>query len=243
MASLTVLALGLAACGGDDDDDSGNGGNGSEPTAASDATKTGEQPTSSPGRTTEATRPPATSASEDSNSVFDRLAADSITKTYQAKYNVEFESSGQKQTGTATIASKPPKLASIINLTVAGAGEFAISVIDDGTTSYTCSNFGAGGRCSKDDSSLGTGGVDVKKAIDEARKGNDVKELPKQTIAGRNARCFEAKDAATSTTSSFCLDEKDSIMLSFQTSGVKMTATEVKTSVDEKLFELPFPVS
>ena len=43
--------------------------------------------------------------------------------------------------------------------------------------------------------------------------------------------------------STFCLDEKDSIMLSFATGGVKMTATQVSNSVDDKLFELPYPVS
>ena len=85
--------------------------------------------------------------------------------------------------------------------------------------------------------------VAVKKAIDEARKGTDVKELPKQTIAGRTARCFETAPSTGASKSTFCLDEKDSIMLSFATGGVKMTATQVSNSVDDKLFELPYPVS
>jgi hypothetical protein len=174
--------------------------------------------------------------------VFDRIAAESIQKTYQAKYDVEISSSGINQKGTAVFANKSPKFASTIKLNTAGV-EFAITIINDGKDTYFCNDIGAGGSCSKDSSLGQAAGVDVKKAVEEARKGNDVKELEKRTIAGRAARCFETKDPNTGSVSSFCLDEKDSITLFFNIGGVtKMTATEVTSNVDDKLFELPFPV-
>ena len=246
LVSLTIAGgLLLGACGGDDDDDDdGDSGSRAEATATTsgDATKASADgsPTVAAGKTAEPTKPSATT--ETADSIFDRIAAESITKTYQATYDVELDMQGQKQKGTAVVASKPPKLASQIKLTLPGSGDFVLTVIQDGTTTYFCSNFGLGGSCSKDNS-LGSGGVYVKKAIDEARKGTDVKELPKQTIAGRTARCFETTPSTGASKSTFCLDEKDSIMLSFATGGVKMTATQVSNSVDDKLFELPYPVS
>jgi hypothetical protein len=242
LAAAGALVFGACGSGDDDDDDTGgNGGADATATTTGDATQTssGGSATAAPGKTAEATKPAATA--ETADSLFDRLAADAITKTYQAKYDLEIDMNGVEQKGTATMASKPPKYASVMEFSLGGA-KFAFTIINDGTTPYFCSDFGAGGSCSKDEEFGGAQGVDVKKAIDEARKGKDVKEIDKRTIAGRSGRCFEATDPETNTKSTFCLDEKDSILLFFQVEGVKMTATEVKTSVDDKLFELPYPV-
>lgn len=241
-------ALLLGACGGDDDDDTttSNDDRGSESTAASDATKAGEQSGSSDSATkapepTKAAEPTKAPATETADSVFDRLASQAAMATYQAKYDVAISLSGMSQKGTATFASKAPKFAGVIKLP--DLGDVSVSLINDGTNAYVCTNFGAGGTCSKDNTLAG-GGIDVKKALDEAKNGKDVKEIAKRTIAERSARCFEATDAKSGTKMTFCLDEKDSITLYSKIGDVtEMTATEVSATVDEKLFELPFPVS
>lgn len=241
-----AAALLLGACGGDDDDDdtTTNTDNAGESTAASDATKTGDQSGDSATKAPEPTKagePTKAATSETADSVFDRLASQAAMATYQAKYDVAISFSGQAQKGTATFASKAPKFAGVIKLP--DLGDISVSLINDGTNSYTCTNFGAGGTCSKDNTLTG-GGIDVKKALDEAKNGKDVKEIAKRTIAGRSARCFEATDSSTGTQMTFCLDEKDSITLYSKIGDtVEMTATEVSTSVDDKLFELPYPVN
>lgn len=247
LLSLSLAgALLLGACGGDDDDDTGDDSPNGDATStvASDATKTSDQPTTASGdKTAEATKPAATPSPESANSTLEKLALEAVKSTYQAKYDIEIAFSGETQKGTAVFANKAPKFASIITLTAAGAGSIKLSVINDGTATYVCSDFGLGGNCSKDTSDIAAG-ADVKKALEEATKGRQVKEVGGRTIAGRSARCFEATDTTTNSVTTYCIDSKDSIMLALETSGaMKLTATEVESSVDEKLFELPFPVN
>ena len=242
--ALTLAgALVLGACGGDDDDSgsSGNQDQATQPAGGSNATKTSSEPTKSSG---DATKPAASATAEDVASVFDKLAGNGITKTYQATYDMEITTSGATQKGTAVMASKPPKLATKVTFGGTGfAGTFAI--ITDGKDTYTCTDFGAGGSCSKSsgvDDAL-TKGFDVQKAIKEARNNSEIKELAKRTIAGKSSRCFETKDKTDGTVTTFCLDEKDSIMTYMEVGGItKLSATNIATSVDDKLFELPYPV-
>jgi hypothetical protein len=141
------------------------------------------------------------------------------------------------------VAAKSPKFASIISLVAPGAGTIKLSIINDGTATYLCTDFGVGGNCSKDSDDIASG-ADVKKALEEATEGREVKEVGGRTIAGRSARCFEATDTATKSVTTYCIDSKDSIILALETDGVmKMTATKVGSSVDEKLFELPYTVN
>ncbi len=247
LLSLSLVGvLLLGACGGDDDDDSGGDDNGAQATATSnspsDATKTSDQPTTAAGT------PKAgnTSAPSSASAEFQKLAGDALKKTYQVTYDVEIPFSGQAQKGTAVYANKPPKFAAIISLTAAGAGNIKLSVITDGANSYVCTDFGLGGNCSKESGSDSLAdGLDIKKSLEDATTGKDVKEVEKRTIAGRSARCFEVGEPSGSAASTtYCIDGKDSIMLAFESSGsIKMSATDVKTSVDDKLFELPFPVN
>ena len=245
--ALTLAgAVLFGACGGDDDD-SGNNGSKDQATQSSngsDATKVSSDPTKASGG--DATKPPAASATtEDAASIFDKLAAQGTAKTYQASYDMEITTSGTTQKGSAIIASKAPKLATKISFSQGDVkGSFVI--ISDGKDTIVCNDFGFGGQCNKSagvDSSLNGAGIDLQKTIKEARGNSDVKELAKRTIASRSSRCFEAKDKGTGTVSNFCLDEKDSIMTYMEIGGVtKLTATSISSTVDDKLFDPPFPV-
>ncbi|MGE3073451.1 MAG: hypothetical protein AB7N24_05105 [Dehalococcoidia bacterium] len=248
LLSLSLVGvLLLGACGGDDDDNSSGDDNGTQATTTStspsDATKASEQPTTA----AQTPKAGATSASNSALSDFQKLAGDALKKSYQVTYDVELSLNGQVQNGTATYANKPPKFAAIVAITAAGAaGNIKLSVIADGTDTYVCTDFGIGGSCSKDNGSEGpAAGLDIQKSLEDATSGKNVTEVDKRTIAGRSARCFETTDPTDPTSkSTYCIDSKDSIMLAFETGGgLKMTAKDVKTSVDDKLFELPFPVN
>lgn len=245
--ALTLAgAVLFAACGGDDDDDSGDTGAKDEATqgsgGTSDATKASADPTKSSG---DATKPAASATAEDAASIFDKLAAQGTAKTYQASYDMEINASGTTQKGTAIIASKAPKLATKITFSQ-GEIKGSFVIITDGKDTIVCNDFGFGGQCNKSagvDSSLNGAGIDLAKTIKEARSNSDVKELAKRTIASRASRCFEAKDKGTGTVSTFCLDEKDSIMTYMEIGGVtKLTANTISSTVDDKLFDPPFPV-
>lgn len=241
--ALTLAgAVVLGACGGDDDDSGGNSnkGDATQSTNGSDATKASSEPT----KAGDATKPAGNATADDAASIFDKLAAEGTAKTYQASYDMELTASGQTQKGTATLASKPPKLATVVSFAAAQL-TLKMSIITDGKDTYTCTDFGAGGSCSKEagvDDNL-TKGFDVQKAIKEARGNSEIKEIDKRTIAGKSSRCFQTTDKSDGTVTTFCLDEKDSIMTYMEVGGVtKLTATKVSTSVDDKLFELPYPV-
>lgn len=243
--ALTLAgALIFGACGGDDDDSGSNGNKNEAPQgpAASDATKAdASQPTKAANEPTKAAASPT---AEDAGSIFDKLTTDATKKTYMADYDIEMTNQGQVQKGTATIASKPPKQAMKISFS-AGDIKGSFSFITDGKDTYTCSDFGIGGTCTKSegvDDAL-TKGIDVQKALKEARSNSDIKELDKRTIAGRASRCFEAKDKTDNSVTTFCLDEKDSIMTYAELEGTsKLTATKISNNVDDKAFDLPFPV-
>lgn len=244
-------ALVFGACGGDDDDGSADNGTPDSATKSangSDATKASADPTRGASDATrptgDATKPAASPTVEDAGSVFDRLAGDGIKKTYQASYDMEITAAGTTQKGTAVMASKPPKLATKVTFS---GGDFkgSFAIITDGTDTYTCTDFGIGGSCTRSsgvDDSL-TRGLDLQKAIKEARGNSEIKEVQKRTIAGKSSRCFETRSKTDGSVTTFCLDEKDSIMTYVEIGGItKLTATSISSSVDDKSFELPFPV-
>ncbi|MGB4861842.1 MAG: hypothetical protein WBO97_05255 [Tepidiformaceae bacterium] len=247
LISLSLVgALLLGACGGgDDDDDSAKTPtDAATSTAASDATKTADQPTTPAGKTAEATKTGNTSGS--SNSDFDKLAKAALSKNYEGTYDLELTLNDTVQKGTAIYAIKSPKFVSKLSLDAGALGSLKFTVINDGKDVYTCTDIGTGGKCSKDTSTLGTApdGVNIQKAIQEATSGQDVKEVDKRTIMGRSARCFEAKDPGSDDATTYCFDSKDSSLLALEIGGnMKMTATKISTSVDDKLFELPYPVN
>ncbi|MGE0599330.1 MAG: hypothetical protein AB7J35_07195 [Dehalococcoidia bacterium] len=245
LLSLSLVGvLLLGACGGDDDDNSGDdsGGAAATSTSPSDATKTSEQPTFS----TSDNKTPSggSSGSESANSSFEKLAEAALSKTYQATYDMELTLNGEVQKGTATYANKSPNFAAILSLSGGTAGSLKLTLINDGKDSYVCTDFGIGGNCSKSSGGIADSGVDIKKQLEGATTGKEIKEVEKRTIAGRTARCFEATDTTTKAVTTYCMDAKDNIMLALETGGtMKLTATEVSTNVDDKLFELPYPVN
>ena len=246
LLSLSLVGvLLLGACGGDDDDASSKTPNDAAASpVASDATKTSDQPTTAPGTTAEPTKPGAASGS--SNSDFDKLAKEALSKNYEGTYDLELTVNDTVQKGTAIYAIKSPKFVSKLSLDAGALGSIKFTVINDGKDVYTCTDVGTGGKCSKDTSTLGTApdGVNIQKAIQEATNGQEIKEVDKRTIIGRTARCFEARDPGSSDATTYCFDSKDSSLLALEISGdMKMTATKISTSVDDKLFELPYPVN
>lgn len=244
LISLSLVgALLLGACGGgDDDDDSGKTpADAATTTTASDATKTSDQPTTTTGKTAEATKPATGGSAKDD---LGKLAANALKSTYQATYDLELAFQGADQKGTAVFANKAPNFAAIMSFKLQGVGAIKVSVINDGKNGYVCTDFGAGGSCSKEDADSTFSGVDLTQQLEDAAESQDVKEIDGRTILGRKARCFEASvpDAPGKTT--YCIDAKDAVVLALDAGdSLKMTATEVKTSVDEKLFELPYPVN
>src|SRR3990172_4793268 len=124
LALFVVLAV---SCGGDDDDKETTAKDGSPTTAAS------------PGEGTK--QATATSSSGSGSGKLGELLKDRAKKSFLITYS--FESAGA-QKGSYTIVQKPPKSATIIE--VSGA---TIYQINDGTDTYSCTKAGTAGSCQK----------------------------------------------------------------------------------------------
>lgn len=229
-----LMLVGVAsACGGDDGD-----------SGKSDSTKASGSPApSSPAAegTRASQQSPTTAAIQ--NAKLSDLLKDSASKTFYVVYSFETTGSGAVK-GTMTIAQKPPK--SLNSFDIQGQGAFA--TINDGQQTYTCNRLGAqpSGVCQKTGAGPGAGLTFFNLAAFAAVASQvpDVKEIAGRTIAGHDARCFDY--TASGSPSTVCVDKKDGMLLYVQTDtgGNKMTigATEVKASVDDKVFDLPYKV-
>jgi hypothetical protein len=238
MAMALAATLTAAACGGDDDDTGDDTDTNGEVTQAAG----GETP--SGGNTGDGTATPATPGSGGEDDDVSELLADASDKTYLVAYEVEFTDSGKTQTGEMTFAQEPPK--SLMKISLSGNEDFEeLSIIEDGTSSFTCFKSGDSGQCLK----AGAGGLgenftlfDMKKVTQRVKDDKGVKEVSGQQIAGRDSRCFEGSFDDTAESSLVCIDKDDGILTLVESSTTKIKATEVSTKVDDKLFEPPYPV-
>jgi hypothetical protein len=131
---------------------------------------------------------------------------------------------------------------------MAGQGTFA--TINDGQQTYSCTKLGAqpAGICQKSGGAGAAAGVsffNLAAMAQTASVAPDSKEIDGRKVAGRDARCFQYAPAG-GPASIMCVDKQSGLMVYLETneSSGKMTitATEIKASVDDKVFELPYKV-
>ncbi len=230
--AVVAFAALTAACGDDDE-------NSKTPT-------TGSGTTGSPA--TDATRqsqPQSPTAGSTSTGKLSDLLKDSSKLTFYVVYS--FEQAGTNSIkGTYTLAQKPPKSLSSFDL----AGQGIFTTISDGQQSYSCTKLGAQptGICQKAGSGGPGAGITFFNLAAIAQAASvvpDSKEIDGRKVAGRDARCFQYSPSGGSP-STVCVDKESGLMVYIESndSSGKMTiaATEIKGSVDDKVFELPYKV-
>lgn len=249
---LGLAALFLSACG-DDDSSSPN----TKTAAAADSTKPATSaPSSSDGKTT-----PAASPSAAASGLADLQKA---TKDLKAiDYRVAYDASMTVPGGTAsnasiTLAHKGTKSLIIVDGALAGGGDNTgkITIIDDGTSTLLCTEQQK--TCLKTKSTPGAtanpflGLADSFKAENLvgnfSKDGYEVKQVANQTIAGRSAKCFEAKGPTGKGT--VCVDSKNGMLLLIdgsdtangQTSKTLFKAKEATDAPSDADFNPPYPV-
>jgi hypothetical protein len=232
VAAITVLAALAVACG---DDDSGG-----KSTAASGGADAGGTSSPAAGATRQPQQP---TAAPTTSAKLSDLLKDSSQKTFYVVYDFA-TSGGASVKGTYTLAQKPPK--SLSSFSIQGQGTF--TTINDGQQSYTCTKLGeAAGFCTK--SGAGGGGAGLSffnmAAVSQAASlVPDAKEVDGRTIAGRASRCFQYTQSGQ--TSTLCIENQDGLMTYVETGDASgkttITATDVKSSVDDKVFDLPYKV-
>jgi hypothetical protein len=242
---LAVVALGsvlFVACGGDDDKSSSTPDSGSK-----DATTAASPSGGSAGGSSS----PASGATKASGNALADLqaAAKSISSgNFKISYDMTTTpKSGSPETGAMTLATKGNK--SYIKISGFGGQDGTAIIINDGTNSYTCIDTSK--MCLK---SAGAGagteslvdGFRPDNLIDEVTKsGATVNQVADQTVAGRSAKCYHAKDSEGEGT--ICIDKKSSFVVlvdSSSTDGtkIKMQAKEVADSASDDDFKPPYPV-
>jgi hypothetical protein len=253
LAAASLAALSLAGCGGDDDADDGGA---STPTAQETtraeaspaASATAQASPTTGGGATQATPTSSGGTGQVTGSGAGKLrslARDLTGKTFQVSYAVDM---GDGK-GSMTFVQKPPKFATIIELTDSG-GEGTpgtIALIDDGTNSYTCFKEGTDqGQCLKGPS----GGAaltplpifSVTDAIQDLADDVNVTESGSRTIAGIDSECFTVKPADGSEGTA-CFAKEAGIATLIDTTTPDGTfhfeATEVATRVDDSVFAPP----
>lgn len=227
-ATLALLFFG-AACGGDDD-------NGDKATPAGAASAS----TSAPGGAQATQKPQQSPTTSSQAAKLSDLLKESATKSYYLSYSFEITGSNPIK-GAMIVAQKPPK--SLNSFQIENQGTF--STINDGQATYTCTKLGAqpSGLCQKGGgANIGASFFNLTTFAQVASQVSDAKEIDSRKIAGRDARCFEYTTSGSPST--ICVDKSDGLMLYVQADqgGGKMTiaATEVKTSFDDGVFELPY---
>jgi len=239
LAAFALLAfVALAAACGDDDS--------TKTTPAAGGATSGAGSASSPGAegTKQSGAQSPTAAAANSGKLSD-LLKDSSKLTFYVVYS--FESAGTNAIkGTYTLAQKPPK--SLSSFDMAGQGTFA--TINDGQQTYSCTKLGAQptGVCQKSAASgagAGLGFFNLAAMAQTASSVPDSKEIAGRKVAGRDARCFQYSPPGGSA-SIACIDKDSGLMVYIETNDssgkMTITATDIKGSVDDKVFELPYKV-
>lgn len=150
---------------------------------------------------------------------------------------VTYEASGEGESGTMVIATDPPLTASLMD-------EDIHTIVDEDDDSVTsCMRGVMGGdewTCQlmegvTEDAEAMLDELDVSD-LDEIERPDRVSE---DNIAGRDAVCLEYDDIGGFGPSTTCIDLDLGAMLSTETGGFTLTATEVETDVDSSLFDPP----
>jgi outer membrane lipoprotein-sorting protein len=230
----------FVACGGDDDSGSTTPGtSGNDKTAAASPTGGSSGAASSP-------TAKATSGSDNPLSDLQAAAKSFSDGNFKISYDMTTTSGDGPTTGSMTIAIKGGK--SAITITGFGGQEGSMTLIDDGTNSYTCIDTSK--TCIKGGTSGGAAaileGLRPDNIIDEATKaGAKVDKVGDQTIAGRSAKCYSAKDDTSEGT--VCLDKKSSFVVLVDTtdtdgSKMKLQAKSIADTASDDDFKPPYTV-
>lgn len=242
LAAIALVALGAAACGDDDD---------SSKKPAAEATKTdGGASKEATKEATKGATKEATRSSNDGLAALQKAAKDLSKLTYKVSYEISgTDAQTGKIAGTFTLASKPPK--SLFGISGDfGQGEGTFLVIDDGTSSFLCTESDGEKSCLKSKSS-GAGATELPTifSVDDLMKsiGDDstasVKEAQGQKIAGKDGKCFDVKSKEGD--GMICFSSDGLVLLidgQFEGSRITLKAKEASGSPTDKDFEPPYPV-
>ncbi len=234
LGALVLSAALFGACGGDDDD--GASGDKTATTSSKDE-KTAESKDSGTTASGDKKTAEATKSSGGGDSASARKAIEDLTRDLDKKtFNVTYDVKSESSPGKFGIIQKNGKSAISFDLD----GDSVI-VIDDGKNTFFCTKApNEDGVCLKSDSGDDDLFLNPDDIVDEVKKASSVKELASRKIAGKDARCFE--EVTDGATSIVCLDKSDGVMLYAKGDDSEFTATQLKTSVDDKVFVPPYKV-
>lgn len=245
LGALGLAALAAAACSGDDDAKATPA-----PSASAAAAAPGQETAVKPSAPAGAGGGQVTGSGVDA---LKKLSTDLRGKTYQVVYDLSRPATGGSTAGTkgtVTISQKPPRTA--FKIETPDAGGQLIVAINDGKDAYFCiKGTTPEGLCTK---ASGSGGLadlanfaNVNEILKNLEGKSDVTEARGQTIAGREARCFDVKNSGgASGTATACFDKNDGLLLLSETTTgnekVTLRATKVTTTVGDDTFALPYKV-
>ena len=269
MKAISILSSGvlglsvlLVACGGDDQKSASDTGKAIEAALTASARDTGTKQSGDTASPTAARNQPSASASAGSTNptasgagkvtgsgadAFKKLAKDLSGKTYLVNYDLTLDTG----TGVMTVAQKPPKSSTTFRIREAGetADSGAFTLIDDGVNSFSCfaDPQGKSGTCIKGksgkDDGFGLVGFTLSDALKNLEDDIDVTEIKSETIAGKDSRCFQTKEA-NGFNGKACFTKAEGIVTYLE--GVdadgtktKIVATKVANSVDDSTFQPP----
>lgn len=224
LGGLAVVAMVAIACGGDD--------------AEEDTTTTGSSTTKA---TTTATAA-ATKASGGTAATGSASFADLFGQLEDATYRAEYDVAGAGLSGSTMVwYRKDGKLR--FDMTSA-QGSFII--IDNGTSSVTCTSAGGSGTCFAGGAPGGfePPGIDAVEDFETNAANYQVEPIDDRTIAGIRGECF--KYTSASGTGTTCIGPDGQLLLMEATQAgqtFSLTATKVDEDVSDSDFEPPYPIT
>ena len=248
--ALTVFVPLVVACG---DDDSSKSTPDNATKAASPSAATSEQ-TAAGGSKSTATATAAASGLADLQKASKDLAAIDFKVTYETSIA---GTADKATTGSMMMAHKGTKSVFVLDGAFGGPSTGKTTIIDDGTSTFICTEEGQK-TCLKTKSTGGSAanpllGLATAFRADNlvkafSKEGFEVKSVAGQTIAGRSAKCYEAKGPTGSGT--VCLDSKNGMLLLIDGSDIKngkttktvFKAKEATDSPSDADFNPPYPV-
>jgi hypothetical protein len=173
----------------------------------------------------------ATSKSDDKAS-----SSSSGNKEFQVSYDIKSEDTN----GTMVLAFKGKKTYTKTSAD-GGEGLGTVIFIDDGSSSYACTDAAGQGTCLKGPSGEADSDLDTSGFFPgDPGKDSSVKKVADRKVAGRDATCYDSTDKDNPGT--VCIDKKEGIVLLVDSPDQKQTATEFKTTVSDDLFKPPYKV-